>query len=126
MGELNVRMCFKKFPSMTDNDMANLVGTHSYNPNTIVTATAVAHYNGKCSQPLSVFYAENTPQKFIPKLNETKQKRIMEQAHIDPEKVNATKEKTSANNNDYRHFGSNENNRSIFDIERERRKKKFI
>ena len=97
MGELNVRMCFKKFPSMTDNDMANLVGTHSYNPNTIVTATAVAHYNGKCSQPLSVFYAENTPQKFIPKLNETKQKRIMEQAHIDPEKVHATKEKTSAN-----------------------------
>ena len=126
MGELTVKACFKKYPLMNEQEMARLLGSSSYNENTIISATNVANYNGKYAQPLSVFYAQQDTQKFLPKLGESKQKQVMQQAQVDPQKVNGLKEKTQTNNNDYRHFGSNENNRSIFDIERERRKKKLI
>ena len=126
MGELTVKECYKKYPSMTDRDMARLLGTNTYTENTLIPAAAVANYNGKNSQPISVFYAEHAPQKFIPLLGESKQQKIMTQAQIDPKRVTGVQQKVSPDNKDYRHFGSNDMNKSIFDIEKERRKKKLI
>ena len=91
MSGLTVKTCFERFPKMEREDMIKLLGTENYDENTAISAQNVAHYSGNYSEALSIFYAKNDTNNFIPMLNGTKQKNITEKSGINPEKVSALK-----------------------------------
>jgi len=84
---LTVKDCFKMFPTMQFKDMEKIMGTPNFTDTDVISANAVARYTGKFEHPLSIFYAKNDTEEFIPLLSGQKQKNIMEQAGISSKDV---------------------------------------
>jgi hypothetical protein len=109
MSGLTVKQCFDMFPTMTGKDMSKIIGRDNLNDTDVISAQAIAQYNGQFAQPLSIFYAKNDTNEFIPLLQGQKQQSIMKQAGIRPEDVRSL-DLAQQNNNQI------DKDTSIFDV----------
>ena len=55
---ITVEQIYKQFPQFKDSDMEKLVGSSSFNGQTVVSLNRFASYNGQYAKDLSIFVAE--------------------------------------------------------------------
>lgn len=79
---LTVDGLYKMFSTITFDDVKDILGSANFDDNTVVKPDDVAQYNGKYFSPLSIFYAKNETEEFLPLLDETKRKRVASNAGI--------------------------------------------
>ena len=123
MSGLTVKDCFRMFPDMKLKDMEKLMGTKNFQDTDTISAIAVARYRGRFAQPLSIFYAKNDTERFIPLLNGSRQKQIMDQAGINPTEVQSFGQKQLEENQATLAQDNISMGTSIFDMDAEQRNK---
>ena len=111
------------FPTMQFKDMEKLMGTKNFQGTDTIPASAVARYHGRFAQPLSIFYAKNDTETFIPLLSGSRQKQLLEQSKINPAEVQSLGQKQLKDNQAALAQDNISMDTSIFDIETEQRNK---
>lgn len=79
---LTVDGLYKMFPTITGDDIKAILGTEHYDDNTVIRPVDAASYNGKFSSPLSIFFAKNETNAFLPLLDEKRRQRVAENSGI--------------------------------------------
>ena len=94
---LTVDGLYKMFPTITGDDIKAILGTEHYDDNTVIRPVDAASYNGKFSSPLSIFFAKNETNAFLPLLDEKRRQRVAENAGI-ANKLNTDNNQNQNNN----------------------------
>ena len=121
MSGLTVKQCFEMFPSMKARDMKLIIGKSNFLDTDLISSDAIARYQGRFSQPLSIFYAQHDTNNFLPLLKGKRQYRIMKAAGInktEQKEINKQEEQQNQENIDM--------DTSVFDIDEKRRKRNAV
>jgi len=81
---ITVETAYKLFPQITGDEIERILGTSNFDEHTVIESSDVAQYNGKFAVPVSVWFAKNETDSFLPLLNGQKKTSIMAEAGINP------------------------------------------
>ena len=116
MSGLIVKTCYDKFSQMKREDMIKLLGTENFDDNTPILASQVARYNGNCAEDISIFYAKNDTEEFMPLLDANKKQKMIFKTGINPKHVPELNKDSDNNKQEKAFTGDIPMGMSVFDI----------
>lgn len=96
---ITVEQICKRFPQFKDSDMEKLVGSSSFNRQTVVSLNRFASYNGQYAKDLSVFVAEKEGGNYTKLLSGSKREETTKLAGINDDKQDSLARTNKPQNN---------------------------
>lgn len=96
---ITVEQIYKRFPQFKDSDMKKLVGSSSFDGQTVVSLNRFASYNGQYAKDLSVFVAEKEGVDYTKLLSRSKREETTKLAGINDDKQDSLASTNKPQNN---------------------------